>query len=149
MSQLSKMARSPLDLLPLFPSAMLREFFGDVDRSRDAFLPAMDVHENSDGLEITVELPGMTADDVQVNYADGILTVSGEKHNEKTERNAEGEKIQWHRTERHYGRFSRSITIPQTFNVDHINASFKEGVLTLSIAKRPESKARKIEIKGL
>lgn len=103
--------------------------------------PAVDVHEGSDSFTIEVELPGMKKDDVTLKYQDGTLSISGERKQEKEtgERNS-------HRSERVYGKFSRSFHFPTSVNGDSIRASFSDGVLTVNIPKADEAKPRQIEI---
>jgi HSP20 family protein len=103
--------------------------------------PPVDIRETDDGYRIDVELPAVAADDVKVNVKDGVLIVSGERRYEKE---TEG-KV--HRIERRYGKFTRSFRLPENVNEDKIDATSKNGVLTLSIAKREEVKPRSIEVK--
>lgn len=131
---------------------LFSDFFGDISmpsffRGRDAAFavsPAMDVVENDKEFKVTAELPGMDAKDVQINASEGYVTIKGEKKEEKKEEH-EG----YFRQERSYGSFQRVITLPDTANFDKAEASFKNGVLTLSVPKNvgAQSKERKIEVK--
>lgn len=109
-----------------------------------AFSPALDVAENGREFKITCELPGLDANEVQINAADGYLTIRGEKKEERKE-----EKEGYFRQERSYGSFQRVIPLPDTANLDKAEAGFKNGVLTVRIPKKAgaESKERRIEIK--
>lgn len=132
---------------------LFNDFFGDVslpnwlraDRElASAINPAMDVAENDKEFKITAELPGLDAKDVQVNAAEGYLTIKGEKKQESKE-----EREGYYRQERSYGSFQRVVALPDTANFDKAEANFKNGVLTLSIPKKAgaQSKERKIEVK--
>lgn len=132
---------------------LFSDFFGEVSlpswlRSGSsaafAVTPAMDVTENDKEFKVTAELPGLEAKDVQITASEGYLTIKGEKKEEKKE-----EREGYFRQERSYGSFQRVIALPDTANFDKTEASFKNGVLTLAIAKKAgaQSKERKIEIK--
>jgi HSP20 family protein len=109
------------------------------------FNPAIDIRESDNGYTVTAELPGIDPKDVDITVQEGSLLVSGEK---KFEQESKGEG--YHRMERSYGSFRRSITLPKGIDVEKIDATFNNGLLTLSIPKLPELKpqARKIEIKA-
>ncbi len=111
-------------------------------RGRRGWFPALDVHEDDGQYAITVELPGAKKDDVTVEFSEGMLTIRGEK---KSEREEKKEKRRF--VERRYGTFSRSFTLPPDADADHIDASFKDGVLTLTIPKTEEAKPRTVAIK--
>lgn len=106
--------------------------------------PTVDVSETDDAYEVRAELPGVDKDDVHVSLENGVLTIQGEKKVEVTE--GKGEKK--HTVECAYGSFLRSFVMPSNANTEKVDASFKRGVLKLSIAKTAESKAKKIEVKG-
>lgn len=95
-------------------------------------------------IKITAELPGMDAKDVHVSCAEGYITIKGEKKQDNKE---EGEG--YFRQERTYGSFQRVVALPNTANIDKVNANFKNGVLVLSIPKKAgaQTKEHKIEIK--
>ena len=109
------------------------------------WMPAMEIVEKPDALLATAELPGLGPDDVNVNVEDGVLTISGEKTEEKKEGEAESQVYLW---ERRYGSFRRSFTLPTSVDVDKITAHFENGVLTLRLPKTESVKAkgRKIAI---
>ncbi|MFZ1101533.1 MAG: Hsp20/alpha crystallin family protein [Hyphomicrobiaceae bacterium] len=114
--------------------------------SRDERLtvPELDVRESTDAITVEAELPGVDEKDVTVTLANGILTIKGEKKQEKEEKAAS-----YHLTERSFGSFDRSIRLPDTIDDAKVEAKFDRGVLKVTAAKKPEAvKAeRKIEIK--
>ncbi len=107
-------------------------------------VPAVDITESRDGYEITAELPGMDEKNVEVKYADGVLTIKGEKKDEKEEK-----KENYYLSERNYGSFQRSFRVSDGVDADKVEASFKNGVLTVRLPKTPEAhnKEKRIEIK--
>jgi HSP20 family protein len=118
----------------------LARIFGRTSRS--AWVPALDVRETQDAFEVTVDLPGMEASDVSVGFEDGVLTVSG-----KRELSSEEDGDTYHRIERSYGSFARSIRLPHTTDAERIDATFEKGVLTVSVPKAEVAKPRTIEVK--
>lgn len=108
-------------------------------------LPQVDVHENDKSYTIEAELAGMSDKDVELVVKDDVLTLKGEKREEKKE-----EKKDYLRTERSYGSFERSFVLPDGVDRDKIGASFKNGVLTITLPKteKAQKEAKKIEIKG-
>ncbi len=109
------------------------------------FVPAVDIKEEEDRYLIQVDLPGVDPQDVEVTLENNVLTIRGER---KTE--AEEKREGYYRVERVYGSFFRSFTLPAEVDEEKIEASYKDGVLTISVPKRPEAvkKAKKIEIKA-
>ena len=107
--------------------------------------PAVDVVESEKAYEITAELPGMDEKNIDVKVADGTLTIKGEKQEEKEEK-----KKDYYLRERSFGSFERSFAIPEGVDADKIDASFKKGVLTLTLPKKPEAQkpAKKIDVKA-
>jgi HSP20 family protein len=107
--------------------------------------PAVDVLEKSDKYEITAELPGLDQSNIDINLSGDVLTIRGEKKEEKEE-TEKG----YHLSERRFGSFQRSFRVPDGVDVNTVEASFKNGVLTLTLPKTPEaqSKAKKIEVKS-
>jgi HSP20 family protein len=108
-----------------------------------AWAPSVDIFEDKDRLILEAELPGMKREDFEISVENNILTLRGER---KFEKKAEGDN--YHRVERSYGSFTRSFTLPQTVTSDGATADFDNGVLRVSLPKREETKARKIEITG-
>ena len=107
------------------------------------WMPAMDLVETDDHFVLRADLPGMSEDDLKIEFEDGTLTVSGER---KSEHESKGEG--YHRVERAFGAFSRSLTLPQGVDPAAVTASFDRGVLEVSIPKPEERKPRRIEIGG-
>ena len=99
--------------------------------------PAVDVAEDDKAVTLTAELPGMKEEDVEVVLRDDMLIVKGEK---KTEREEKEEN--YHLTERRYGAFERTFRLPETADADKIKAAFDDGVLTVTVPKRAEPKAK-------
>ncbi|HEX7190924.1 MAG TPA: Hsp20/alpha crystallin family protein [Thermoanaerobaculia bacterium] len=120
-------------------------FFGrfnflDDQVTSGAWAPPVDVAEDNDHIIVKVEVPGMEEKDLRVNFEDGILTVSGERHFErKDDRN-------YHRIERSYGSFVRTFSLPRTVDANAITASYKAGVLEIEIPKKEEAKPKQIQI---
>ncbi len=107
------------------------------------WMPRVDVFENTDSLVLEAELPGMRREDFELSFENNVLTLRGER---KFEKKDEGDN--YHRVERSYGAFARSFTLPTTVTPDGAKAEFTNGVLRVSLPKREETKARKIEITG-
>lgn len=107
-------------------------------------VPAVDIVETANGYEITAELPGIDEKNVEIKYADGTLTIKGEKKEEKEEK-----KENYYLSERNYGSFQRSFRVPEGVDADKVEASFKNGVLTVTLPKTPEAQKeeKRIEIK--
>jgi HSP20 family protein len=106
--------------------------------------PRSDVVETNSGIEVTVELPGLEEKDIEVSITDEALTVKGEKKIEKKE-----EKKGYYVSERSYGSVYRAIPLPAGVDADKAEASFRNGVLTVSLPQRPEAtaKVRKVDVK--
>jgi len=133
----------PLRDLTVFRSELDRVFgraFRDVPGTR-TWSPAVDVVETADAIVLKAELPGLGKDDVDVEIDDGVLTISGERR--FTETVEEG---RFTRIERAYGKFSRSISLPQGVKSDQIAASFRDGVLEVTVPKAEEVRPRKVAI---
>lgn len=118
---------------------------GAAGETLSAWAPVVDVQENANEITITAELAGVDPDDVHVTVQNGILTVSGEKHDERKEGGTDSSAFV---VERRYGRFERSFALPRTVAADQVKAAFNNGVLTLSLPKSEQSKPRRIEVQG-
>jgi HSP20 family protein len=145
----------------LLPSREIWEPFGSLRRdmehlledfSRDfgwgppattgiAMAPRVDVSETDSELKIEAELPGIDEKDVEVVLSDGRLTIKGEKKQEKEEK-----KKDYHLVERSYGSFARSIALPFEADPNQVKASFAKGVLTVTVSKPPQVKAKQKKI---
>lgn len=110
----------------------LRNFFDDDNwlSSSDDYMKS-DVVENKDGYQVKIDMPGFNKDDIHVNYADGVLTVSGHRDTFDDHTNKNGDIVQ---SERRYGQMSRSYRLPDV-DLDKVNASYKDGVLALNLPK--------------
>jgi HSP20 family protein len=106
--------------------------------------PAVDIVDKGNTYEITAELPGMDESNIDVKFADGTLTIKGEKRDEKEEK-----KKEYCLSERRYGSFQRSFGVPDGVDADKIEANFKNGVLTVTLPKTPQAQRseKKIAIK--
>jgi HSP20 family protein len=102
----------------------------------------MDVSETDKEIEITTELPGLEEKDIQLNMADNVLTIRGEKKNEREEKEKD-----YHLVERSYGSFVRSVQLPDGVNADNIKAVMSKGVLKVTVPKPAPAQSRKIDIK--
>ena len=107
-----------------------------------ALAPRIDVAESDRAIELTAELPGLEEKDVDINLADNVLTIKGEKKSEREEKDKN-----YRLVERNYGSFSRSFELPRGIKSDAIQASISKGVLTVKIPKPEPSVTRKIEVK--
>lgn len=105
----------------------------------------MDVTETDKAYEIAAELPGMSDKNVEVKLADGVLTIKGEKQEEKEEK-----KKDYYLHERSFGSFQRAFQVPDGVDADKIEASFKNGVLTVTLPKSAQAQktAKKIDVKA-
>jgi HSP20 family protein len=103
--------------------------------------PALDIAEQKDAYLVHVELPGVRPDDLDITLEDGLLTIQGERRFTQ-----ESSEQQFHRIERRYGRFRRSITLPTQVQADAIEASFEDGLLTVRVPKAEEAKPRRINV---
>jgi len=141
-----------LDLIPRTRSfvpagTFFDRFAGDFDlptlfEDGKAWVPAFDISETENEYMVTAELPGIDAKEIDVTLSDGVLTVKGEKKQEKEDK---GEN--YHRVERSYGSFQRSFRIPEKVETETVDAAYKDGVLKLTLKKAEETKPRKIEVK--
>jgi HSP20 family protein len=117
-------------------------FFGAQAHGRShRWVPAMDLVETEDALILKADLPGLERDDVNIEIKDQVLTVSGERKSEHEEK-ADG----FHRVERAYGGFSRSLTLPEGVAAEKIEANFDKGVLEVRIPKPEETQPHRVEI---
>jgi HSP20 family protein len=105
--------------------------------------PSMDISETKDSLVVKVEVPGMDEKDIQISLQENLLTVKGEKHQEKEEKEE-----RYHRIERSYGAFARSVRMPVAVDASRVTATFKNGLLTVTLPKTPAAKGTAIPIKA-
>ncbi len=105
--------------------------------------PSIDVTETDKEVEITAELPGLEEKDVQVNVADNLLTIRGEKKAEREDKNKD-----YHVVERSYGSFSRTLELPESVDADAIQATMSKGVLKVVVPKPAPAQVKKVSIKS-
>lgn len=109
--------------------------------SLKTWVPACDIYETEHALIVKTELPEVKREDVKVSVEHNVLTISGERKFEE-----ENKQDSYHRIERRYGQFTRSFTLPNTVDPSQISAEFKEGMLNVTLPKRPETKPKQIEV---
>lgn len=139
--------RGPLSRID--PFRMVREMFQDpfggmgLASAESVFRPDLDVTESNDAFVINVDLPGVAEEDIEVQVTGNRLTVSGRREAEETR---EGDR--YVAIERAYGAFTRSFVLPDSADVDHVEAQLRNGVLEIKVPKRGEMKGRKVSIQG-
>jgi len=131
----------------LFNSFNRRFGFDDGDTDREelenaVWSPLTDISENKDEYLLKMDLPGVTKNDLKLSYENGELKISGERKQEK-----EDKESKYHRIERTYGKYFRSFTLPKQIHAENIKAEFKDGQLTVTIPKSEEAKPKELEIK--
>ena len=105
--------------------------------------PEADVVETEKDIQVSLEMPGMKADEIDIGLENNVLTIAGEKHQQRTE---EDERNTWHLTERRYGQFSRSFVLPRDVDADAIQAHVEDGVLRVVIPKSEKARRRRIDV---
>ncbi len=116
---------------------------GDVSTSVADWVPAVDIVEEKDRFVLRADLPGVSADDIDVNMDDGVLSLSGER---SLETNSEVDGLR--RVERASGKFYRRFSLPETANAEEISAKSANGILEISIPKVPQTQARRITVEA-
>jgi HSP20 family protein len=117
--------------------------FDDEGIARGSWHPSVDIYENKDQIVLEAELPGMSREDFDLSIENNVITLRGERRFEKKE-----DTDNYHRVERAYGSFTRSFTMPNTITGEGATADYRNGVLRVTIPKREDTKARRIEVKG-
>lgn len=117
-------------------------FFDSYPESAVTFQPRWDIDELQDSYRITLELPGVKPDDVNVEVEDGVLTISGQKTIDRTDENTN-----YHRAERLSGEFKRTLEFSTPVELDKIEAVFENGLLVVNVPKSEKAMPRKIEVK--
>ncbi len=123
----------------IFADTTVSRFGGE--EPMGAWAPLCDIYEDGDNIVVKAELPGMDRNDIDVQVENNILTIRGERRREK-----EVKADNVYRTERYYGSFARSFTLPVTVNTEQIKAEYREGVLHVTLPKVEEAKPRKIKV---
>ena len=113
----------------------------DMAHGGQGFVPALDVSETADGFVVEAAVPGLKPEDLNITVENNVLTIKGE-----TRQEAEDKKRNYHRIERRFGSFQRTIALPSTVKADAIQASLEGGVLRLDIPKAEEVKPRRISV---
>jgi len=134
------LARPRRDLFNwLFDDLTLPDFW----TGEQEWMPAFDVSETENEIVVKAELPGMEVKDIDIALTDGLLTIKGERKLEK-----EDKKENYHRIERQFGSFSRSLKLGAKVRTEGIEAGYKDGILTVTLPKAEETKPKKIEVKS-
>ena len=120
---------------------MFGNFFDEHDQRENCWAPSVDIVDDDDKLMLSAEVPGVDKKDVKINIQNNILTIEGEKK-QKNEIN----KDDHYRTERFYGKFCRSFTLPSDVDSENIKADFSNGILSITLPKSEKVKPRQIEI---
>lgn len=125
-------------------SRMMEEVFGRTlaPEGRSVWQPAVDIQETPEGYSVRAELPGMKLEDIKISLVENQLVIHGEKRREVEQKDST-----YHRVERLYGEFERTLTLPNAVRADKIEALYRDGVLEVSIPKAEEAKSREIQIK--
>lgn len=136
--------RDPFAALQKEMNELLENFFGPRGAGPLSFSPKVDVSETDSEVKVTAELPGMEEKDIDIAVDGDVLTVKGEKKQEKEEKKEES-----YRLERSYGSFRRDIALPCKVAIDKVKATFAKGVLTVTLPKSPEAaKRRRISLEA-
>lgn len=120
---------------------LFNEFFTTPNFKRDRFMPNVDISETDTQFELSVELPGMKKEDIQVDLERGSLSISGERKLNKEEKEKN-----YHRIETHYGSFNRTFHLPDTIDEESVVAKYEDGILNITIQKSDDKVKKQIEI---
>lgn len=134
--------RPNVDLHPKRFSDILDEFFNEsLNYRKDSFMPTVDISETDNQFEVSVSLPGMNKEDINIDLDNGHLTISGERklENEESGKN-------FHRVESSYGSFNRSFQLPDSIDEESITAKYENGILNITITKSEEKVKKQIKI---
>lgn len=107
----------------------------------NTWAPALDLYEDKDNLVLTAEIPGMQKEDIELSLHENTITLSGERRNEKKYEGGETS-----REERFFGRFTRSLVLPKTVDSSKVKATYRDGILTVTLPKAEAAKPRQIEV---
>jgi HSP20 family protein len=144
-NRLPSLWRDPFTALQEEMSQLRTRLFGDGDEGwfTGTIVPELDMSETETAIEVRMDVPGVTAKDIDIQINGNVLTVSGERKEEKEEKGKT-----FHRIERRYGNFLRSVTLPCTVAESEVAAEYHDGVLTVKLPKTEESKPHKVKVKG-
>ena len=134
-------AQNQMDRLFAHALGLHGQWQGATGANIRAWAPPVDISEGKDAYLVTVELPGVKLDDLEITLEDGLLTIQGERHfaNDSSEE-------QFHRVERSSGAFRRAITLPAHVVADEVNASMEDGVLRILVPKAEDAKPKRIQV---
>jgi HSP20 family protein len=143
------------------PGTVLADFRREIDRLFDRFWsdpwmlgtreasgselewgPTVNVSESDEAVTVEAELPGLSAEDIDIRADQGMLRISGEKTQTDEEK-----KRDYHRIERHFGHFQRAVELPSSADPSKVDATFKDGVLEVTIPKDPSARPKRIDVK--
>ena len=134
-------AQNQLDMLFAHALGLHGQWQNATGASTPAWAPALDISEGKDAYLVTVELPGVKLDDLEITLEGGLLTIRGER-----QFTSESSEEQYHRVERSSGAFRRSITLPAQIMTDEVEASMEDGVLRILVPKAEEAKPKRIQV---
>jgi HSP20 family protein len=120
----------------------LFEYFPSAEEPGFEWWPAVNVAETPETVVVTAELPGLEPKEIEISVVGDTLTIRGEKRFDREEKGKT-----WYRREIAGGKFTRSFTLPASVDAEHVDATSKAGILTITLPKRAEAKAKKIEVK--
>jgi HSP20 family protein len=136
--------RSPFEAVNRLQDEVQRLFDAPADFGTQFFnvwAPALDVYEDKENIVVKLEVPGMKKEDFEIGLHGGVLSIAGERHLEEKRQKAAG-----YRTERFEGRFQRSVTLPKAVQTDKVKASYKDGILTVSLPVAEEARPKQIVV---
>lgn len=119
---------------------------GNFEDGAQSFTPALDLYQNSDHVVAVVELPGMKKEAIEISLHEGTLTISGERKHESVNGNGDAQKPE-HR-ERFFGKFRRTITLPERIDAGKVSANYRDGILTVTLPKAEEAKPKQIQVEA-
>ncbi len=124
---------------------LFNDFFSKTPEERmdphDIWYPALDIEESNDKIKVIAEVPGMKKEEIKLTASEGQLIIQGERKFEKEEKDKT-----YHRIERSYGKFRRTIPIPKDLEVDKVKATYEQGILKVDIPKSKKTKPKEIDI---
>jgi len=124
-------------------SRMFERAFGRPEEAMEVpWMPTLDIYEKEDKFIATVELPDVNPDDIDVSVVDNTLRITGERKHTK-----EAKRENYFRSERFYGKFERMVELPVAVRTEEVDATYKDGLLTVSLPKAEERKAKEIKVK--
>jgi HSP20 family protein len=115
--------------------------FGEAGQLFSGWSPALDLYQNNNNIIAVVELPGMHKEDIEISLHDGMLTIAGERRSATPNGDVE-------RSERYVGKFRRSITLPARVDANKVSATYRDGILTVTLPKADEAKPKQIQVRA-